>query len=137
MARPVKPRKLLIPHKNVTFVPEGENISESENITLLSEEYEVIKLIDYENMNHMQTAKVLHVSRPTVTRIYNRARMKIAEALIEIKTLKIEEGNVYFGENWYKCLYCATFFNIPKEKCFKKSCPMCSGNSLQELNKKN
>jgi uncharacterized protein len=137
MARPIKPRKLLIPHKNVTFVPDGENIGKNENITLLSEEYEVIKLIDYENMNHLQAAKVLHVSRPTLTRIYNRARKKIAESLVEIKTLRLEGGNSIFIENWFLCENCKSVFNIPDSKMFNNLCPVCLSNSITSFQKNN
>ncbi|MFA5403585.1 MAG: DUF134 domain-containing protein [Ignavibacteria bacterium] len=133
MARPVKPRRLIFPHREITFFPESKAKFFKGEVKLLSEEYEVIKLIDYENMNHLKAAKVMGISRPTITRIYERARKKIAEALVEIKSLKIEEGNVYFGENWYKCRNCESFFNIPCDKYFGNNCPLCLNNSLQEF----
>jgi uncharacterized protein len=125
MARPIKPRKLLIPHRNVSFVPEGDNLQKNLYITLFSEEYEVIKLVDYEKMNHLQAAELLHVSRPTLTRIYERARSKIAESLVELKTLKFEGGNSVYIENWFKCENCNSIFNIPDSKSFNKICPVC------------
>jgi uncharacterized protein len=135
MSRPVKPRKLLIPHKNVSFVPEGDSILKNESITLLSEEYEVIKLVDYEKMNHFQAAKVLYVSRPTLTRIYERARKKIAESLVELKTLKLEGGNSIYIENWFKCNNCNSVFNIPDSRIFNKNCPVCLNNSINTFQK--
>jgi uncharacterized protein len=130
MARPIKPRKLLIPHGNISFVPEGGSVLSSESITLLSEEYEVIKLVDYENMNHLKAARVLHVSRPTLTRIYERARKKISESLVELKTLKVDGGNSIFIENWFKCGDCNSVFNIPNLKTFGQICPVCLSSSL-------
>jgi uncharacterized protein len=137
MARPIKPRRIILPHKGITFIPEDKEKFNGEETHLLSEEFEVIKLIDYENLNQSKAAKVMGLSRPTITRIYERARKKIAEVLIESKRLKIEGGNVYFGKNWYNCTDCDSFFNVPNEIIFEKICPVCSGSSLQELNLNN
>jgi predicted DNA-binding protein (UPF0251 family) len=135
MARPIKPRKLLLPHKEISFIPENNKKGENEIVILLSEEYEVIKLIDYENMNHQQAAKILHVSRPTLTRIYERARKKISECLVELKTLKLEGGNSVYLENWFKCELCNSIFNIPDINKFDKNCPMCLSNSVITFHK--
>lgn len=133
MSRPIKPRRLILPHVEFTFVPKEKINNQEEEVKLLSEEFEIIKLIDYENLNHSHAAKVMGLSRPTITRIYERARKKIAEALIESKSLKIEEGNVRFGENWYKCVKCDSYFNIPDKLNFKNQCPLCLGTSIREL----
>lgn len=135
MARPVKPRKLLIPHRDISFVPEGDSIHKTESITLLSEEYESIKLVDYEKMNHLEAAKILHVSRPTITRIYERARKKIAECLVEGKTLKLSGGNSIYIENWFRCEKCNSFFNIPDPEKFGYYCPVCSSDSINSFQK--
>jgi predicted DNA-binding protein (UPF0251 family) len=133
MARPVKPRKLLIPHRKLSFIPEGDGIFKNESITLLSEEYEAVKLVDYENMNHLEAAKILHISRPTLTRIYERARKKISECLIEAKTLKISGGNSIYIENWFKCSSCNSVFNIPDKRKFENCCPVCGGKTISEF----
>jgi|WetSurMetagenome_2_1015567.scaffolds.fasta_scaffold149494_3 uncharacterized protein len=137
MARPVKPRKILMPHKEISFIPERKNDISDEIVNILSEEYEVIKLVDYENMNHLQAAKIMKVSRQTLTRIYKRARKKIAESLIEQKTLKLEGGNSYFVENWYKCNECNTIFNIPANILYKTNCPVCLSKSINIFSNKN
>ena len=41
----------------------------------------------------------MNVSRPTLTRIYAKARKTVAEAFVEGKSLVIEGGSVDFGEN--------------------------------------
>ena len=137
MARPIKPRKLLLPHKEISFIPEKADKVRNDIITLLSEEYEVIKLVDYENMNHLQAAKMMKISRPTLTRIYQRARKKIAESLVEIKTLKLEGGNSYLVENWYICNDCETVFNIPENISFEQDCPVCLGKSVRLFSNNN
>lgn len=135
MARPVKPRRLLIPQRDIIFVPEGDAGNKNETVTLLSEEYETIKLIDYENMNHLQAAKTLNVSRPTITRIYERARKKISECLVELKTLKLEGGNSVYLENWFKCDLCNSYFNIPDLKRFNINCPVCLSKRVKSVQK--
>jgi len=133
MARPVKLRKLLFPQKPFTFHPNGYNSDESNNVVLFSEELEAIRLVDYENMNQAQAAKSMNISRPTLTRIYDRARKKISLSLIELKTLKYEGGNTYFKENWYKCSVCESLLNIPDNKLFHAKCPLCGNKSLISL----
>lgn len=62
-------------------------------INLTLEELETIKLIDNKNMTQEECSKVMNVSRTTVTAIYNDARKKVADALINGKTLIIEGGH--------------------------------------------
>lgn len=49
--------------------------------------------MDGEALNHAQAAERMKVSRPTVGRILERVRKKIALALVEGKALFIEQGD--------------------------------------------
>lgn len=89
------------------------------------EEYEVIRLCDYENLNHHEAARVMDVSRPTLTRIYAKARAKIADALVTGKQVIIEGGKVYFDSDWYKCNGCNCLFNQPDKGVTPEKCPLC------------
>jgi uncharacterized protein len=133
MVRPIKLRRLIIPHKEIIFTPEGNFTSGKEKVTLLSEEYEVIKLVDYEKMHHLQASKIMGISRPTLTRIYEKARNKIAECLVELKELRVEGGNSILGDNWFKCKECDTIFNIPADNKFDNKCPVCFSNFIDVL----
>jgi predicted DNA-binding protein (UPF0251 family) len=64
----------------------------SEGIVLSLDEFEAIRLLDYEGFSQIQAAKQMRVHRSTVSRIATVARYKIAKALVQIKTLKIEGG---------------------------------------------
>ena len=134
MVRPIKPRKILIPHGVVSFIPEGISKNRMQCVTLLSEEFEAVKLVDYENLDQKKASKVMNISRPTLTRIYKRARKKIAEGLVEIKSLKLEGGNSYLGENWYECNNCGAVFNVPENSKSEISCPMCLVNKVKRIN---
>lgn len=133
MARPVKLRKLISPHKEITFTPAGNDTSGKEKVTLLSEEYEVIKLVDYEKMHHMQASKIMGISRPTLTRIYERARNKIAESLVELKDLCLVEGNSILGDNWFICQQCESVFNNPQDISSGNKCPLCFSDKIDKL----
>jgi len=62
-------------------------------IIMTVEEYEVIRLIDFENLTQEACAKQMEVARTTVTAIYMKARKKIAEALVTGNALIITGGN--------------------------------------------
>jgi predicted DNA-binding protein (UPF0251 family) len=134
MVRPIKPRRLLIPQNPVSFIPEGNLQTGKDEVRLLSEEFEVIKLVDYDDMSHLQASKAMNISRPTLTRIYRRARKKIAESLVELKSLKLGGGNSYLGENWFKCNDCEALFNIPGNNNFNTNCPVCLSKSIHNIN---
>lgn len=57
------------------------------------DEYETIRLIDYEGLKQEQCALRMEVARTTVQGIYEVARKKLADALINGKTLTIEGGD--------------------------------------------
>lgn len=62
-------------------------------VVLLVEEYEALRIMDYEGRTHEQCAAQMRVSRTTVTEIYERARHKVADAIVNGRTLVIRGGN--------------------------------------------
>lgn len=91
MARPSKCRRICSEPIYDSFVPQG--ICGQEKVILSVDEYEVIRLIDLEKMTHEQSAKVMNISRTTVTEIYEAAREKIADSIVNGKPLRIAGGN--------------------------------------------
>lgn len=73
---------------------------------MLYDEYESIKLVNYDKLSQDEAAERMDVSRPTITRIYNSALLKIARAFVEGKSIIIEGGNFEFEKDWYKCKKC-------------------------------
>ena len=105
----------------------------NDDILLLFEEYESIRLLDYEGNNQTDAAEQMHVSRPTLTRIYQRARKKVAQAFIEGRTIKFEGGKVHYETEWYQCTQCKTVFNIPENGTAENkemACPLCASEAL-------
>ena len=57
------------------------------------DEYEAIRLMDLENLQQEQAAAQMGVARTTVQLIYNNARRKLAEALVQGRALEIDGGS--------------------------------------------
>lgn len=132
--RPKRRRILSEPPSVSGFVPEsGDYSSASEDrVILFFEEYEAIKLADYEYLTQLEASKRMHISRPTFTRIYESARKKVAKAFVENKRISIEGGHVEFDADWYRCENCGSVF---RRKTGQKaeSCPVCDDSQVIPL----
>lgn len=91
MPRPIKCRKVCRLPKNDVFGPENPNLQDV--IIMSVEEYETIRLIDYENFTQEQCSVYMGIARTTVQQLYNNARKKISVSLVDGVRLKIEGGN--------------------------------------------
>ena len=70
-----------------------EEASEEEPVVMSLDEFESIRLLDREGMTQEQCAERMGVARTTVTAIYESARRKMAEALVDGKRLLIRGGS--------------------------------------------
>ena len=108
MPRRKRDRRLLAPPSIKGLSVYGPR-NRSEQIVLYFEEYETIKLLDYDNLTQEEAAICMEVSRPTLTRIYESARNKVARSMVEGKDLIIRGGNFQFDDNWF---YCKSSYNF-------------------------
>ncbi|MDD7676121.1 MAG: DUF134 domain-containing protein [Eubacteriales bacterium] len=90
MPRPKKCRKVCCLPKVTEFQPKGGT---SNQIILTVDEYETIRLIDKEGFSQEECAVYMRIARTTIQHIYNNARAKIAQALVDGTGLRIEGGN--------------------------------------------
>jgi len=134
MARRIRLRKVVEPPRFKGYRPFGVNAKKRESVEFLYEEYEAIKLADYDLMNHKEAADIMGVSRPTFARIYEAARRKIALALVETKNIKTVYGNAVMDKDWFVCNKCHARFNIP-ENMDSEVCPACNSIKIESLNK--
>ncbi len=128
-------RKISNPPAIKGLKPYGPDIDKQKSkiVSLLFEEYEALKLCDYDMYNHFDASVLMGVSRPTFTRIYSSARQKIADALVEGKQISIEGGKVYFDSDWYECAACNSNFNNPDKDKKITVCPLCGSEKIQSF----
>ncbi|MGD9963900.1 MAG: DUF134 domain-containing protein [Candidatus Izemoplasmatales bacterium] len=105
MPRPQKPRIICHQPQYLVFGPKGKRANSTDRITMLIDELETIRLIDYLNYTQEEAAEQMNVARTTVQRIYNDARKKISTSLIDGKIIVIEGGEFTIcNDNCEDCL---------------------------------
>ena len=92
MPRKVKCRKVCHYPQTLEFLPQN-NDAEQEPIILTVDEYETIRLIDRRGMSQEQCAAFMQIARTTVQRIYETARKKLADFVVEGRPLRINGGD--------------------------------------------
>ena len=91
MPRPKRWRRICAEPAYDAFLPEG--IAGGEPVVLTLDEYEAIRLIDLEKKTHEECAAWMEVSRTTVTEIYESARYKLADCIVNGRRLCISGGD--------------------------------------------
>jgi predicted DNA-binding protein (UPF0251 family) len=134
MARPSKSRKIGNPPKMKGFKPYGMPGCKIEPVVLKFEEYESIRLVNYNGLQQDQAAKEMNVSRPTFTRIYNKALKQIAKSFVEGKAIEIEGGNYFLEKDWYRCRKCFKLIQGIENHSKCKDCTLYGENELIKLN---
>lgn len=124
MPRRKQLRKIVAPPGFRGYKPYGNRHRRRDHVDLLYEEYEAIKLADYDMMNHQEASVLMGVSRATFARVYESARRKIASALVETREIRSVFGNASFDKSWYLCTACHSRFTVP-EVISNQNCPLC------------
>ena len=91
MPRPRKCRKVCHLPNEREFHPAG-NCKKNTCIIMTVDEYETIRLIDYQGFSQEECGEYMHIARTTVQQIYTNARKKLSVVLVEGLPLKIEGG---------------------------------------------
>lgn len=134
--RPKNIRKVNNMPSVVGFKPIASNSCSTETIFLHFEEYEAIRLCDYEMKTQQEASLSMGVSRPTLSRIYTSARQKIAQAFVRGVAIMIEGGVAYTDSEWFHCRACGFVFNNinPALKIRSMECPVCHSQKVSMSN---
>lgn len=135
MSRPTKERKVLEPPKIQGFKPTGVPARFLEYVNLSLDEYEAIRLADFEKLDHQAAAEKMGVSRPTFTRLIEKAHQKVAEAIVGVKELVIEGGHYTFSTQLLRCFDCGTFERVDNIREVSQNCASCGSTNMVHLNK--
>jgi predicted DNA-binding protein (UPF0251 family) len=117
------------------FKPAGIRMSELEEVKLLVEEAEAIRLKDLEGLEQEECAQKMNISRSTFSRVLDSARQKIAEALINGKAICIEGGNFEMAKRRFRCVE-GHEWEVPFETLISappEFCPRCNTPSIMPL----
>lgn len=133
MARPPKCRKICNPPKMEGFKPYGMQKCDRGTLILKYEEFESIRLVDYDQLSQDLAAKQMNISRPTFTRIYNNALKQIAKSFVECKAIEIEGGNYEMDKEWYRCRKCFKLIEGLGNHIKCKNCTLYGENELIKL----
>ncbi|PWD98718.1 DNA-binding protein [Marinilabilia rubra] len=125
-------RKVVKPPGFKGYKPYGASGTKGEAVELLYEEYEALKLADYDLMSHQEASELMGVSRATFARIYERARRKMAKALVEVKEIKSVYGHAWLDKSWFVCNHCDARFTMPSTMK-ERSCPVCKSFCIESL----
>ena len=74
------------------FKPAGARLAGLKEVILSLGEFEALRLCDFEEISQIDAAKKMKVSQPTLQRTLASARKKIADALVNGKSIRIEGG---------------------------------------------
>jgi len=93
MPRPRKWRKVCCLPQSNKFGPINSIQCKEQTVKMTVDEYETIRLIDLQGFTQEECANQMNIARTTVQHIYNDARKKIADSLVNGKMLTIEGGD--------------------------------------------
>ena len=131
MPRPKLRRRMNNPPHFKGYRPIGLP-EENSPIVMNFDEYETIRLSDFELYGQFEASVIMGVSRPTYTRVYESARRKIAQAFVLGKAIVFEGGKVYFDSEWFSCNSCGCLFNHPAKEEEIKNCSLCGSTNIEE-----
>ncbi len=87
MARPKIPRQICGAPAQSCFKPNGIPMGQLEKIFIQPDEFEAIRLVDYQGMQQQHAAVEMGVSRQTLANLVKAARKKVADSLLNGKAL--------------------------------------------------
>lgn len=93
MPRPRLNRIVWLQPNFTYFKPAGIRIRDLDEVVLAVDEFEAIRLADFEEMDQEVAAKKMSISQPTFNRVLRCARKKLSEAIVKGKAIRIEGGD--------------------------------------------
>jgi len=132
MVRPKRCRRIASLPDFALFKPAGVPGRTLQEVELTVDEYEALRLADYEGLYQEQAAERMGVSRQTFGRIVESARKKVAKVLIEGMALRIQGGEIEMTEmRVFGCADCAHVWEVPFGTGRPAECPACQSKNFK------
>jgi len=90
--RPKKTRWVKCEPGERCFRPRCKPLNKMDGVYLSLDEFEAVRLACHEGLLQEEAAREMKISRPTFSRMLTSAEKKIADALVNIKAIRIEGG---------------------------------------------
>lgn len=127
------------------FRPGRHRPGDSGEVNLFWEELEALRLKDLEGLDQAQAAERMEVSRPTFQRILRSARSKVAQALIDGLTIRVNGGHFRIAPRTLHCRQCGHKWSrqeetrgdeeVPTERGLPV-CPLCGSDDVTSRRRK-
>lgn len=121
MARPKKQRHICKPPESQLF-NKGRG---RQTIEMSTDEYEALRLIDVSGLTQQECAKQMSVARSTITAVYESARYKLSDSIINDKQIRLVGGDIEICSNSGFC--CGQCGKSKCGNCKHGSCERCIG----------
>lgn len=113
MARPMRCRRLCRDSGEIRFAPaDGAG---AETALLTKDEFEALRLVDYEGLTHEQCAARMQISRTTVTEMCEAARRKLVGALVHNHEIMVTGGHTRLCDGSAPCRMERGCWRCPEE----------------------
>ena len=132
------PRKKL--HRMVTkeppvsvYKPAGIPAMDLDEILITIDEFEALRLADFEGLSQRDASIEMHISQPTFNRVLSSARHKVASGLVQGHVLRIEGGRYVLsdGSGTLECQDCGAAVDMSSADM--STCPKCGSKKLRWL----
>jgi predicted DNA-binding protein (UPF0251 family) len=97
--RPKKTRWISCLPGERCFRPQCKAPAKLDGVVLSSDEFEVLRLIHLEKWEQEDVARQMKLHRSTISRILTSAHKKVTDALINLKSIKVEQGCCQVKQN--------------------------------------
>jgi len=128
-------RRIASPPRFSNYKPSGIPRRNLDQITITIDEFEAFRLADYEGHDHLEASVQMQISRPTFSRLIEKARSKIAHAIVDGLELVIEGGNIDFSQGMHRCRDCGEE-HIHAINQTIADCPECGSDNVEDLTSK-
>lgn len=81
------------------FRPQCKDPASLDGVVLSSDEFEVLRLIHLDKWEQEDVARQMKLHRSTISRILSSAHRKMTDALVNLKSIKVEKGCCQVKQN--------------------------------------